>query len=117
MGVLRPVLRPVLFQAHREVFSTRGGGGVEPEVTAYIDGLTTPLSSGQLTALNTFVKALKDGLSITLLSEVFDVMYILAGETEESSLRNLIKRAHDAEAVNSPTFTTLEGFTGDASSA
>ena len=89
----------------------------EPEVTAYISGLTTPLSAGQITKLNTFVRSLKTGLGISLLSDAFDVMYILAGETAESSLRNLVKRAHDAQAVNSPTFTALEGFTGNGTSS
>jgi hypothetical protein len=86
---------------------------VEPEITAYIAGLTTPLSSGQITKLDTFVKALKTGLGITALSDAFDVMYVLGGETAESSLRNLVKNAHHAETVNSPTFTALEGFNGN----
>jgi hypothetical protein len=90
-------------------FTTRGGG-LQAETKTYIDGLATPLSSAQLKLIDTFVKDLKSGLGISALSEVFDVMYILAGETSESSLRNLVKRAHDATAVNSPTFTALEGF-------
>jgi hypothetical protein len=82
------------------------------EVTTYIAGLTTPLSIAQIGLLNTFVAALKSGLSITNLSDAFDVMYILAGETAESSLRNIVKNAHYATAVNSPTFAALEGYTG-----
>lgn len=84
----------------------------EDEVVTYIAGLTTPLSDGQLTLLDTFVLALKTGLSITNLSDAFDAMYILAGETEESSLKNLVKNAHHCAKVNTPTFTALEGFTG-----
>jgi hypothetical protein len=91
----------------------RFGGGNQPEVDTYISGLSTPLSSGQIALLNTFVGSLKTGLSISALSEVFDVMYILAGETAESSLRNLIARNYDATTVNSPTFTALEGYTGE----
>jgi hypothetical protein len=90
-----------------------GGTSLNAETVTYITGLTTPLSSGQVTLIDTFVTSLKTGLSITTLDEVFDVMYILAGETAESSLRNLIKNDHHATAVNSPTFTALEGFTGD----
>jgi len=89
----------------------------EPEVDTYISGLATPLSAGQVTKLNTFVKALKTGLGITNLSDAFDTIYLLAGETAESSLRNLAKNAHYAQAVNSPTFTALEGFTSNMSSS
>jgi hypothetical protein len=89
----------------------------EPEVDIYIEGLTTPLSSDQIGKLNTFVKSLKTGLGISALSDAFDVMYILAGETAESSLRNFVKNAHHATAVNSPTFTATEGFTGNGSSS
>jgi len=83
-----------------------------PEVSTYIDGLITPLSDGQITLLNTLVASLKVGLAITNLSDVFDTFYVLAGETYESSLKNLVKNAHHATAVNAPTFTALEGFTG-----
>lgn len=85
----------------------------DADLLTYISGLVTPLSEGQLTLLNTFITSLKTGLGITNLSDAFDIMYILAGETQESSLRNFVKRAHDGTAVNSPTFTALEGFAGD----
>ena len=88
-----------------------------PEVQAYISGLTTPLSSGQVGKLNKFVRTLKTGLGISALSDAFDVMYILGGETAESSLRNLVENAHHATAVNSPAFTAFEGFTGDGTSS
>ena len=52
-------------------------------------GLTTPLSSGQIDKLNTFVAALKSGLSISALSDAFDVMYVLANETAEAGLKTL----------------------------
>ena len=98
----------------RAVIPDYGGGSTnEPEVDTYITGLATPLSAGQITKLNTFVSALKTGMSITNLSDAFDVMYILGGETAESSLKNLVKNAHHATAVNSPTFTQYEGFQGD----
>lgn len=83
----------------------------------YIDGLETPLSSAQIVYINTFIKSLYSGLSITALSQFFDTLYILAGETAESSYRNLVKRLHDATAVNSPTWTQYEGSTGDGISA
>ena len=102
-----------------------GGGGINwssywktrhPELATYTTGLTTPLSEAQIIRLGEFIEALKTGLSITNLSDAFDVMYILAGETAESSLRNLVKDAHYATAVNSPTFTAFEGFISNGTS-
>lgn len=90
---------------------------MQPEVATYIDGLVTPLSAEQIGRLNTFVKTLKTGLGITALSDYFDVLYILAGETSESSLRNLVKNAHYATAVNAPVFTQFEGFNGNGTSS
>lgn len=89
----------------------------EPEVTAYIAGLTTPLSAGQITKLNTLVSSLKTGMSITNLSDVFDVFIVYANETAEAGLRNIAKDAHHATAVNSPLFTQFEGFTGNGTSS
>ena len=87
------------------------------EVNVYMQGLSTPLSSAQEEKLRVLVVALKEGLKITKLSDAFDVMYILANETAEAGLRNIVKRAHDATAVNSPSFTSLEGFKGNGKSS
>ena len=86
----------------------------EAELTTYITGLTTPLSSAQLLRLNTLIKSIKTGLSISALSEAFDTLYVLAGQTSESSLKNLVKDAHHCTAVNAPTFTQYEGYVGGA---
>ncbi len=99
---------------HSIGFFSSQGSGYDADLNTYITGLATPLSSGQLTLLNTFILSVKSGLSITNLSDAFDCMYILAGETAESSLRNLVSRNYDATAVNSPNFTALEGYKGDA---
>ena len=90
---------------------------LDADLSTYLGALTTPLSEAQQLLLNTFVTDLKTGLSITNLSDAFDVMYVLANETAEAGLKNLVKRSHDADAVNSPTFVALEGFTGDASTS
>ena len=89
----------------------------EPEVQTYITGLITPLSSAQIGRLNTLVASLKSGLGISALSDAFDTLYVLAGETSESSLRNLVKNAHYATAVNSPEFTQFEGFKSNGTSS
>jgi hypothetical protein len=87
----------------------------EPELTTYITGLATPLSSGQLTKLNTLIKNIKEGMGILNLSDKFDCMYILAGETQESSLKNIVKNAHHCTSPAMPTFTAFEGFKGNGS--
>jgi len=108
----------VTIQVTGEVaLASAGYNIVNAELTTYITGLVTELSDEQLERLDTLISALKTGLSITNLSDAFDIMYILANETEEAALRNLVKRAHDTTAVNSPTFAALEGYTGDAVSS
>lgn len=94
--------------------TTASASSYDADLLTYISGLATPLSNAQLALLNTFITTLKTGLSITNLSDAFDVMYILAGETAESSLRNLVKRMYDATAVDSPTWTQYEGYETDA---
>lgn len=91
--------------------------GISPEIDAYINGLTTPLSDAQVSKLDTFVTSVKTGFGISALSDAFDIMYILGGETEESSLRNLVKRMHDCTKVNSPNFTQYEGFKSNGTSS
>lgn len=100
----------VTYSAYTSVVSTTT---FQAELGAYMTGLTTPLSSAQLTRLNAFIVSLKASLSIASLSDVFDVMYILAGETEESSLKNLVKNAHHCTNVHATVWTQYEGFTGD----
>lgn len=88
----------------------------DSDTLTYISGLTTTLSYKQVSLINRFVTGIKTGLTINSLSDIADAIYILAGETSESSLRNIVKRQHDATAVNSPTFTQYEGFQGNGSS-
>lgn len=89
----------------------------DSDVSTYISGLTTALSDDILGKINTFVAGYKSDDGLTNLSDAYDVMYYLGNETAESSLRNLVKRAHDAVAVNSPTFTPYEGWATDGISS
>jgi hypothetical protein len=83
----------------------------QAEVLTYISGLTTPLSDAQLGRLDTLVGSLKTGLGIINLSDYFDVLFLFAGETSESSLRNLVKNAHHGTlGGTSPSFSQFEGF-------
>lgn len=88
---------------------------IHSELTGYLSGLVTPLSGGQINKINTLVNDIKVGLSITNLSDSFDLMYILAGETAESSLRNIVKNLNHAvlAGVPAPSFAALQGFTSD----
>ena len=90
---------------------------IDADLLTYISGLATPLSADILGKINTFVAGYKSDDGLTNLSDAYDVMYYLGNETAESSLRNLVKRAHDAVAVNSPTFTPYEGWAGDGISS
>jgi len=87
------------------------------ELINYIAGLATPLGDTQKLLVNNFVKDIKSGLSIADLDDAFDFIYLLAGETSESSLKNLVKNAHHATAVSSPTFTAGHGFAGNGTSS
>lgn len=46
-----------------------------------------------------------------------DVMYLFAAHAQQPALLNVIKRSHNATAVNSPTFAANRGFTGNGTSS
>ena len=101
-------------QLKRIIITTDEKVSYESEAQTYFDALSISLSTIQEVRVNTFVKMVKDSLSITSLSDKFDVMYLLANETSESGLKNIVKRSHDAEiGAANVTFTTWEGFLGD----
>ena len=89
------------------------GSTYDSDLETYWTGLTTPLSTAQKDRLDTFIKALKSGLGITTLSEMFEVFYVFHNETQEAALRNLVQRAYDGVAPaggNLPQFTPWYGF-------
>lgn len=86
----------------------------DADAQTYFSAMATPLSSAYKTRINTFVTMVKDSLSISNLSDKFDIMYLLANETSEAGLKNLVKRSHDATiGATTVTFTADQGFTGD----
>lgn len=90
------------------------GTSYDSDLVTYWTGLTTPLSTAQKDRLQTFVTAIKTGLGITNLSDMFGVFYMFHNETQEAALRNLVERAHDGVAPSGadlPQFTAWEGFT------
>jgi len=94
------------------VSNTASATTYHTELVTYITGLITPLSAGQKTLLNTLISCLKSGLSIANLSDAFDTFYVLAGETEESSLKNLVSNAYHCTKNGAPVFVAGQGFTG-----
>ncbi len=87
----------------------------ESELMTYISGLVTPLSSEEKTLMNNFLLSVKSGMNISNLLDAFDIMYFLAAETAESYVKNLVKDDHHITPILSPTFTTLAGVNGNAS--
>jgi hypothetical protein len=85
---------------------------IESEITTYITGLVTPLSASKIISLNNSVRVFKKGLFAAALLDVFDVLYIIDGETKESSYKNLIKDAHHITATIDPTWAA-SGVTGN----
>jgi predicted secreted protein len=87
-------------------------GSYESELVTYVAGLTTPLSDEQMEDLNDFIIAAKAAMNVTNLSDKADLLYILSGETEESSLRNLAQDAYHCTKEGVVTFEAFAGFTG-----
>lgn len=83
-----------------------------PEVKLYTTGLSTPLSASFKNKLNTLVNDIKTYMSISNLSDAFELLYILAGETDECSRKNLAKDSYHLTKQSTPTFTTLKGWKG-----
>ena len=83
---------------------------INPEITTYISGLTTPLSSDEVIRLNRMVNYWKTGWGCSLLSDCADAIWIYSTETAEAGLKNIVKNAHHCEAVNSPAYVANEGF-------
>ena len=80
------------------------------ETTTYITGLTTTLSNFQKSNINHFFGDVKAWLGIANISDKADISYVLAGTTEESSLRNIASADFTATKQGSPSFTAKEGF-------
>ena len=75
--------------------------------------MTTPPTEARKKLIDRTIKELKSfGIWYQL-----DVLYFFAAETQQAALLNWIKNAHNATAVNSPTFTVDRGFTGDGATS
>jgi len=84
----------------------------DDDLVTFIDGLSTELSTEELTLLNSFILTIKEGFSIDTLAEGFDALWIIAGETKEESYRNLAKRDHDISEQAGGRWVQHEGVDG-----
>src|SRR5215475_8332903 len=87
---------------------------IDPATTAWVNAVVTnggSVSNARKTLVNNLISGLKtDGVWTDL-----DRLWLYAGENQPSALTDLVATGL-ATAVNSPTFTTDNGFTGvDAS--
>ena len=104
-------MRPVLTDLLRRV-----GGGFCDEYQTVYDAMTNKPSDELAEAQDTFFKVLVN-------QSVFstrDVIYLFAQHSNadgEALINCRNPGTHDSTMVNSPTFTSLVGFTGDGSSA
>jgi hypothetical protein len=101
----------------RQRFAGGGGGGFDADYQAVLDyattqGYTLP-SAGQQALQNQLVVDLKDG-GIWSKLDTFGV-FATDGDSDFALIDWI--RLTDYTAVNSPTFTTNQGFTGDGVSA
>lgn len=115
-GIVRNIVRNVASDLSHDILVQLGAklnGSVEQEVDSFNSLLATKLSDAQINNLNTLVSEVKSALGVSVLLERGDYFRINANETEESSLRNLIKNAHHATPIGSPIWTQFEGHQGD----
>lgn len=90
---------------------------LEPETIHYIENLAYQLTKERIAAINSAVRYLKTNLAIDSLNDVFDYFHLYGGETQESSLRDLIGSANATLSGTAPTFTRFQGFTGNGTSS
>jgi hypothetical protein len=86
-----------------------------PELQTYCDNLTTPISETQIINLGMLMDDIKTTLGVTLLANACDYIRIWAGETAESSAKNIVKDDHHATLAGTPiqTWTQNRGILGD----
>lgn len=89
------------------------GVSYDADATAYFARMTTQPDATQKGYISTLIAGIKSDNSLTNLSDGFDCFYIFAGHDGTEALLNAAKASHDCTAVNSPTFTASQGFTGN----
>lgn len=93
--------------------SQRMGVAYDADAAALFARMTTPPDATRKTACNVFVTGLKDaGLWPRGIG-----LWALSAHDAQAARRNWLADQYNLTAVNSPTFTTDRGYTGDGSSS
>lgn len=88
--------------------------GIDPDAQAYFNSVSTPLSANRKLLINTLVTTLKNDGNWNKL----DRLFIFANEAQDQGLVSLVNPTSTAAtAVNSPTFTADQGFTGNGTTS
>lgn len=90
-----------------------GAGKYEPEAQALFRRFAVQPTAARKALINDLIKALKDAGVWTKL----DALYLTAAADSQAARRNWIADVYNLTAVNSPTFTTDQGYTGNASTS
>lgn len=86
----------------------------DQDVTKLLAAATSFPSATRIGLISNYILGIKTDYSITLLSEIFDVLRLYAAHDQQFSRLNWAKRAHDATEVNSPSWIADRGYTGNA---
>jgi hypothetical protein len=92
----------------------RGGAAFDPLSLAIFAAMDVQPDAARMAIIDTFIRA----LVAAGVWDLLDVLYVFAAHTEQAALLNWINPGpFDGMAVNAPTFTVDEGFTGNGSTA
>ena len=87
-----------------------------PELIAYVNSLSAPLSEAKATRIGIAMMELKSLLGLTNLSDAFLFIYGFANETSEAAYKNIVKRSHDI-IPHGGTFLANVGWAGNGEDA
>lgn len=90
-----------------------GGTSYSAEATALFARMSVAPDATRKGHINTLIVALKNAGVWTKL----DALYIFAAHDAQAARLNWVSTSYDASAVNSPTFTTDRGYTGDGATS
>jgi hypothetical protein len=100
-------------------FTPRKGGiaSADADVAAWIAAVgAANTNPGEVAALTAMVTGLKSDFAITLLSQKWDRLWVYCLGTAAAAAVDLVARASHTP-VNGPTFTPLQGYTGNGTSS
>jgi len=91
-----------------------GGGGYDSSAAALIAAFSTPATSARMSAINSLIVALKSAGVWTKL----DILYVLAAHDAQAGRLNWkVPASFALVEVNSPTFTTDQGYAGNGTTS